>query len=69
MVELAVEEVGDAPVRAVVHHVDNAAVAADIAAEVGEKLKTPEPPLVTEMGPVLAVHLGGGAVAVVIEKL
>ncbi|AKS33409.1 DegV family protein [Mycolicibacterium goodii] len=67
LVEQVLEEAGDRPVGVVVHHVDNP----DAAEEIGERLTERLPALrsleISGMGPVLAVHVGGGAVGVVVS--
>lgn len=67
MVEQVVAEVGSGAAAVVVHHVDNAVSANDVAHELIARLDLAEPPLVTAMGPVLGVHLGADAVAVCLE--
>lgn len=67
MVEHVVTEVGDRPAVVAVHHVENAAAANDVAHELIARLHPAEPPTVTDMGPVLGVHVGAGAVAVCVE--
>ena len=53
---------GDRAVRVVVHHVDNPDGAEEIAAALTDRLPNVRSLSVTGMGPVLAVHVGGGAV-------
>jgi DegV family protein with EDD domain len=64
MVEAVAEFVGDRTASIVVHHVDNH----DDADEVGAALTTRLPQIgslaVSDMGPVLSVHVGGGAIGV-----
>lgn len=67
MVEHVVAEVGDKPATFAVHHIQNSGAANDVARELIARLHPTEPPTVTDMGPVLAVHVGAGAVAVVAE--
>lgn len=69
MVDQVAAEVGSAAVTAVVHHVDNAAAANDVARELITRVHPAEPPTVTEMGPVLGVHVGAGAVAVCLQLM
>lgn len=64
MVDQVAEVVGDAPARLAVHHVDNEQSAADVAAALAERFPNAEPATVSELGPVLAVHVGTGAIAV-----
>jgi len=49
-----------------VHHVDNPAAAAEVAATLAGALPGCGPAIVTDLGPVLGVHLGPGAVGVVL---
>ena len=67
MVELVVAQVGDEPAVIAVQHVENTDAADDVARELIARLHPAEPPTVTEMGPVLGVHVGAGAVAVCLE--
>jgi fatty acid-binding protein DegV len=50
-----------------VHHVDNHDAADAIGAALTERLPQIETLTVTDMGPVLAVHLGAGAVGVCVS--
>ncbi|GAB4717803.1 hypothetical protein MOKP126_37780 [Mycobacterium avium subsp. hominissuis] len=50
------------------HHVDNPGGAAEVAAALGERLPACDPAIITELGPVLALHVGAGAVAVVVQQ-
>jgi DegV family protein with EDD domain len=60
--------VGDQPARVAVHHVDNPDCAAEVADALRERLPAcVEPIIVTGLGPVLALHVGSGAVAVAID--
>jgi DegV family protein with EDD domain len=47
-----------------VHHVNNPDGAREVATALGERLPACEPAIITELGPVLALHVGAGAVAV-----
>ena len=67
LVDMAADEAGDRPVAIAVHHVDNPSGAADIAAQLSARLTIRGEPLITDLGPVLAVHLGSGAIAVALE--
>ena len=67
MVELIATEVEDRAATAAVHHIDNLTAANLLAHELTARLSVTEPPSVTEMGPVLAIHVGAGAVAVSVE--
>ncbi|OMB99959.1 fatty acid-binding protein DegV [Mycobacterium sp. NS-7484] len=62
LVDQIVEASGDRPVEVVVHHVANPDAAGQIAAALTERLPQLRSLSVTEMGAVLAVHVGGGAV-------
>ncbi|TXI65497.1 DegV family protein [Mycolicibacterium mageritense] len=67
LVDQVAQVIGDRRAGVVVHHVDNH----DAADELGAALTTRLPQLqslsVTDMGPVLAVHVGSGAVGVAIS--
>lgn len=65
MVEQVLEAVGEGRAALAVHHVDNPAGAAQVAATLASALPACGPAIVTDLGPVLGVHLGPGAVAVV----
>lgn len=62
LVEQIADAAGDRDVRVVVHHVDNPEAAEEIAAALTDRLPNLRSLSVTDMGPVLAVHVGGGAV-------
>jgi fatty acid kinase fatty acid binding subunit len=64
LVDAVAGVVGDRPATIAVHHVDNRDGAQDVAAALRERLPQVDVPSVTDMGPVLAVHVGGGAVGV-----
>ncbi|CKV30498.1 DegV family EDD domain-containing protein [Mycobacterium tuberculosis] len=49
------------------HHVADPAAANDVAAALAERLPACEPAMVTAMGPVLALHVGAGAVGVCVD--
>ena len=66
MVEQVLEVVGESRAALAVHHVDNPDGAADLAATLTAALPACGPPLVTDLGPVLGVHLGPGALGVVV---
>ena len=59
--------VGDRPAALAVHHVANPDDAREVAAELARRLPACEPAIVTELGPVLALHVGAGAVAVCVQ--
>lgn len=67
MVEHVCEIVGDRPAVVAVHHVGNPVGAADLAAALAGRLPAAAPATVTDLGPVLALHVGAGALAVVVE--
>ncbi|MBV8967031.1 MAG: DegV family protein [Mycobacteriaceae bacterium] len=64
LVEHVVDDVGDRPATFAVHHIDNLAGANEVAHELIARVHPADPPTVTEMGPVLGVHVGDGAVGV-----
>ncbi|MBB2771392.1 UNVERIFIED_ORG: DegV family protein with EDD domain [Mycolicibacterium obuense] len=67
LVEQVVEFVGDRRAAVAVHHVDNHDAADAIGAALTERLPQIETLTVTDMGPVLAIHLGAGAVGVCVS--
>ncbi|QLL05865.1 DegV family protein [Mycobacterium vicinigordonae] len=64
MVDQVCEVVGEYPAEVAVHHVANPDGAAEVAAMLADRLPAAQPALVTPLGPVLAVHVGAGALAV-----
>lgn len=66
MVEQVLETVGERRAAVAVQHVDNPDGAADVAATLASALPACPAPIVTDLGPVLGVHLGPGAVGVVV---
>lgn len=62
LVDQIADAAGDRAVSVVVHHVDNPDGAEEIAGALTERLPHLRSLSVTDMGPVLAVHVGGGAV-------
>ena len=66
MVEKVLDAVGEGRAALAVHHVDNPDGAAQVAATLASALPACGPAIVTDLGPVLGVHLGPGAVAVVV---
>ncbi len=66
MVEQVLAVVGERRAALAVHHVDNPAGAAEVAATLAGALPGCGPVIVTDLGPVLGVHLGPGAVGVVL---
>ncbi|OBJ44866.1 fatty acid-binding protein DegV [Mycolicibacterium mucogenicum] len=67
MIERVVALVGDRPAAIAVHHVDNHDDAAQIGAALTSRLPQVDSLVVTDMGPVLAVHVGSGAVGVIVN--
>jgi DegV family protein with EDD domain len=64
MVDKVAEIVGDRRAAVAVHHVDNHDAADEIGAELTRRLPQIESLTVTDMGTVLAIHVGSGAVGV-----
>ncbi|WP_099225047.1 DegV family protein [Mycobacterium persicum] len=64
MIDRVCEVVGEGPAAVAVQHVANSGGAGEVAAELARRLPAGEPAIVTDLGPVLAVHVGAGAVAV-----
>ena len=67
MVEQVLAVVGERRADIAVHHVDNPEGAAEVAATLSSALPACGAPLITELGPVVGVHLGPGAVGVVVS--
>src|SRR5262245_41027777 len=67
MVDRVAEVVGGRRAAIAVHHVDNHDAADEIGAALTQRLPQIESLVVTDMGPVLAIHVGGGAVGVVVQ--
>jgi len=67
MIDRVCEIVGDGPAALAVHHVANPDGANEVAATLARRLPACEPAIVTPLGPVLALHVGAGAVAVCLE--
>ncbi|WP_422746237.1 DegV family protein [Mycobacterium sp. WMMD1722] len=67
LVDQVVEVIGERRAAVAVHHVDNHDVADALGAALTERLPQLETLTVTDMGPVLSIHLGAGAVGVVIS--
>jgi DegV family protein with EDD domain len=67
MIDRVCELVGDGPAALAVHHVANPDGATEVAATLARRLPACEPAIVTPLGPVLALHVGAGAVAVCLE--
>ncbi len=66
MVEQVLEVVGEGRAALAVHHVDNPDGAADLAATLSAALPGCGAPVIADLGPVLGVHLGPGALGVVV---
>jgi DegV family protein with EDD domain len=67
MIDRVGDVVGERSATIAVHHVANPGGAADLVAALTERLPMCEPAVVTDLGPVLALHVGAGALAVCIE--
>jgi len=67
LVDAVAEFVGDRPAAIAVHHVDNHDDADVVGAMLTTRLPQVESLTVTDMGPVLSVHVGGGAVGVAVQ--
>lgn len=67
MVDRVVKVVGERRAAMAVHHVDNHDAADEIGAALTTRLPQIESLTVTDMGSLLAIHLGGGAVGVVVQ--
>jgi DegV family protein with EDD domain len=67
MIDRVCEAVGDRPAALAVHHVANPDGADAVVAALAERLPACEPAVVTGLGPVLALHVGAGALAVCVE--
>jgi DegV family protein with EDD domain len=67
MVEHVVAEVGDRRAILAVHHIENLSGANEVARKLIARLHPAERPTVTDMGPVLGVHVGAGAVGVCVD--
>lgn len=67
MIDRVCAVVGEHSAALAVHHVANPDGAAEVAAALAERLPSCEPAMVTDLGPVLALHVGAGALAVCVE--
>ena len=67
MIDKIAEVVGDRQASIAVHHVDNHDAADEIGAALTTRLPQIESLVVTDMGPVLSIHVGGGAVGVALQ--
>lgn len=68
LVDQVAEFVGDRRAAVVVHHVDNHDAADAVGAALTERLPQIETLTVTDMGPVLAIHVGAQAVGVCVSR-
>jgi DegV family protein with EDD domain len=67
MIDRVCEIVGDGAAALAVHHVANPDGAKEVAATLARRLPACQPAIITPLGPVLAMHVGAGAVAVCLE--
>ncbi|WP_102145953.1 DegV family protein [Mycobacterium hubeiense] len=67
MIDRVVEVVGEGHATLAVHHVENRDAADEVAKLLTERLPHVDPPTVSDMGAVLAVHVGAGAVGVAVS--
>jgi DegV family protein with EDD domain len=67
MIDQVCEVVGERSAALAVHHVGNPEGARDVAAALADRLPACEPAIVTPLGPVLALHVGAGALAVCLQ--
>ncbi|PRC47750.1 fatty acid-binding protein DegV, partial [Mycobacterium sp. ITM-2017-0098] len=67
MVDRVAEVVGDKTADIVVHHVDNHDAADELGATLTQRLPQISSLNVADMGPLLSVHVGGGAVGVAVR--
>lgn len=67
MIDRVCEVVGERPAQIAVHHVANPDGAAELVDALAERLPNGRPTVVTDLGPVLALHVGAGALAVCVE--
>jgi DegV family protein with EDD domain len=67
MIDRVCDVVGDRSAAIAVHHVANPDGAADLVGVLAERLPGCKPTVVTDLGPVLALHVGAGALAVCVE--
>jgi fatty acid kinase fatty acid binding subunit len=67
MIDRVCEVVGERPAQIAVHHVANPDGAAELVDALVERLPNGRPTVVTDLGPVLALHVGAGALAVCVE--
>ncbi len=67
MIDRVAEIVGDRQASLAVHHVANPDGAQSLVESLAERLPGCEPAIVTGLGPVLALHVGAGALGVCVE--
>jgi DegV family protein with EDD domain len=67
MVDRVAEAVGERRAAVAVHHVDNHDAADEIGAALTTRLPQIESLVVTDLGPVLSIHVGAGAVGVAVQ--
>ncbi|KUH80441.1 MULTISPECIES: DegV family protein [unclassified Mycobacterium] len=67
MVDRVADLVGDRQASIAVHHVDNHDGADEVGAALTDRLPQLEALTVRDMGPVLSIHVGGGAIGVVVQ--
>jgi DegV family protein with EDD domain len=67
MVDRVVDVVGQRRASIAVHHVDNHDAADEVGAALTTRLPQIESLSVSDMGPLLSIHVGGGAVGVVVQ--
>jgi DegV family protein with EDD domain len=67
MIDRVCEIVGERSAEIAVHHVANPDGAADLVDALATRLPKGRPAVVTDLGPVLALHVGAGALAVCVE--
>ena len=67
MIDRVCGVVGEGSAALAVHHVANPDGAHQVAAALARRLPACEPAIITPLGPVLALHVGAGAVAVCLE--
>jgi DegV family protein with EDD domain len=67
MIDRVGDVVGERSATIAVHHVANPDGAAELVAALTERLPRCEPAVITDLGPVLALHVGAGALAVCVE--
>jgi fatty acid-binding protein DegV len=67
MIDEVCEVVGEGSAALAVHHVANPDGAREVAAALADRLPACEPAIITPLGPVLALHVGAGALAVCLQ--